>query len=47
MRYSGGLLVALKGSKQGLWYDFGEGQGGTPIDAIMATRELNFKDAKC
>ena len=45
MRYSGGLLVALKGSKQGLWYDFGEGQGGTPIDAIMSTRGLNFKDA--
>ncbi|HDV5785636.1 TPA: conjugative transfer relaxase/helicase TraI [Legionella pneumophila] len=45
MRYSGGLLVALKGSKQGLWYDFGEGTGGTPIDAIMATRGLNFKAA--
>lgn len=45
IRYSGGLLVALKGSKQGLWYDFGEGQGGTPIDAIMSTRGLNFKDA--
>lgn len=45
MRYSGGLLVALNGSKQGLWYDFGEGQGGTPIDAIMSTRGLNFKDA--
>lgn len=45
MRYSGGLLVALKGSKQGLWYDFGHGQGGTPIDAIMSSRGLNFKDA--
>lgn len=45
MRYSGGLIVALRGSKQGLWYDFGEGQGGTPIDALMVTRGLNFKDA--
>ncbi|CDZ79416.1 Multifunctional conjugation protein TraI [Legionella massiliensis] len=45
MRYSGGLLVALKGRKQGLWYDFGEGQGGTPIDAIMSSRGMNFKDA--
>ena len=45
MRYSGGLLVALKGSKQGLWYDFGEGKGGTPIDAIMSARGFNFKDA--
>lgn len=45
MRYSGGLLVTLKGSKQGLWYDFGEGRGGAPIDAIMFARGLNFKDA--
>ena len=45
MRYSGGLIVTLKGSKQGLWYDFSEGRGGTPIDAIMSARGLNFKDA--
>lgn len=45
MRYSGGLIVTLKGSKQGLWYDFNEGRGGMPIDAIMTSRQLDFKEA--
>ena len=45
MRYSGGLIVTLKGSKEGLWYDFNEGRGGMPIDAIMTSRQLDFKEA--
>ena len=45
MRYSGGLIVTLKGSKQGLWYDFNEGRGGMPIDAIMASNQIDFKEA--
>ncbi|HBD7476117.1 TPA: conjugative transfer relaxase/helicase TraI [Legionella pneumophila] len=45
MRYSGGLIITLKGSKQGCWYDFSEGRGGLPIDAIMASSHLDFKDA--
>lgn len=45
MRFSGGLMVTLKGSKEGLWYDFNEGRGGMPIDAIMTSRQLDFKEA--
>jgi len=45
IRYSGGLIVTLKGSKEGLWYDFNEGKGGMPIDAIMTSRNLDFKEA--
>ena len=45
MRFSGGLIVTLKGSKEGLWYDFNEGRGGMPIDAIMTSRQLDFKEA--
>lgn len=45
MRYSGGLIVTLKGSKEGLWYDFNEGKGGMPIDAIMTSGLLEFKQA--
>jgi hypothetical protein len=45
IRFSGGLIVTLKGPKKGLWYDFNEGKGGMPIDAIMASRQLDFKEA--
>jgi len=45
MRYSGGLIVSLKGSKSGLWYDFGSGEGGSPIQAIMREKAVDFKEA--
>ncbi|MEI6094362.1 MAG: MobF family relaxase [Gammaproteobacteria bacterium] len=45
MRYPGGLIVSLKGSKAGLWFDFGSGKGGGPIQAIMHEEGLDFKEA--
>lgn len=45
MCYSGGLIVSLKGSKAGFWYDFSEGTGGGPIQALMRERGLSFKEA--
>lgn len=45
MRYSGGLIVSLKGSKAGFWYDFATGVGGSPIQAIMRERGLSFESA--
>ncbi|HAU1796532.1 TPA: conjugative relaxase [Legionella pneumophila] len=45
MRYSGGLIVSLKGSKAGFWYDFSEGCGGNPISALMQERGISFQDA--
>lgn len=45
MRYSGGLIVSLKGSKAGCWYDFSEGCGGNPISALMRERKISFQDA--
>ncbi|SEG42443.1 conjugative transfer relaxase protein TraI [Legionella quinlivanii DSM 21216] len=45
MRFSGGLIVSLKGKKAGFWYDFSEGHGGNPLSAIMKERGLSFQDA--
>ncbi|WP_115711893.1 MobF family relaxase [Legionella sainthelensi] len=45
MRYAGGLIVSLKGSKAGFWYDFSEGRGGNPLSALMQERGVTFKDA--
>lgn len=45
MRYSGGLIVSLKGSKAGSWYDFSEGSGGNPLSALMQERGISFQDA--
>lgn len=45
MRYEGGLIVSLKGSKAGMWFDFSGGQGGGPIQAIMRERGMDFKEA--
>lgn len=45
MRYSGGLIVSLKGNKAGSWYDFAAGVGGNPISAIMRERGLTFEEA--
>lgn len=45
MRYSGGLIVSLKGSKSGFWFDFGSGAGGSPIQAIMREQGVDFKEA--
>ncbi len=45
LRYSGGLVVTLKGDSRGLWYDFIEGKGGSPIQAIIQERGVNFVDA--
>jgi conjugative transfer relaxase protein TraI len=45
MRYSGGLVVSLKGSKAGFWYDFSEGVGGSPIQALMREQGLSFQEA--
>ena len=45
LRYSGGLVVILKGDSRGLWYDFVEGKGGSPIQAIMRERGVDFLDA--
>ncbi|MGM9451934.1 conjugative transfer relaxase/helicase TraI [Legionella bozemanae] len=45
LRYSGGLIVSLKGKDKGLWHDFSDGIGGAPIQAIMARDRLSFKEA--
>jgi conjugative transfer relaxase protein TraI len=45
LRYPGGLIVSLKGSKSGLWFDFGSDKGGSPIQAIMRERGVHFKEA--
>ncbi|HAU1387076.1 TPA: conjugative transfer relaxase/helicase TraI [Legionella pneumophila] len=45
MRYSGGLIVTLKGKDKGLWHDFSSGTGGAPIQAIMETNGIGFKEA--
>lgn len=45
MRFDGGLIVSLKGSKSGMWFDFSASQGGGPIQAIMRERGLAFKEA--
>lgn len=45
LRYSGGLLVTLKGKDRGLWHDFCNGVGGAPIQAIMARDNIAFKEA--
>ncbi|HIF0232775.1 TPA: MobF family relaxase [Legionella pneumophila] len=45
MRYSGGLVISLKGRKAGLWYDFSEGVGGSPLQAIMRERGMDFQEA--
>ncbi|WP_347251918.1 MobF family relaxase [Legionella sp.] len=45
MRYSGGLVITLKGSKVGFWYDFREDVGGSPLQALMQARGLSFKEA--
>ena len=45
LRYSGGLIVTLKGTKKGLWYDFSEGHGGGIIQAIQREKGVNIKDA--
>jgi len=45
MRYEGGLVVSLKGSKAGFWYNFSEGEGGSPIQAIMRERNMSLQEA--
>lgn len=45
MRYSGGLVISLKGNKSGCWYDFSEGVGGSPLQAIMRERGMDFNEA--
>lgn len=45
MRYSSGLIVSLKGGKAGFWYDFSQGVGGNPLQALMRERGLSFQDA--
>lgn len=45
LRYSGGLVVTLKGKDRGLWHDFSGGVGGAPIQALMKRDNLTFKEA--
>jgi conjugative transfer relaxase protein TraI len=45
LRYSGGLIVTLKGKDKGLWHDFTEGVGGAPIQAVMKKRSIPFQEA--
>lgn len=45
MRYSGGLIISLKGRKAGSWYNFSEGCGGNPLSALMKERGISFQDA--
>jgi len=45
LRYSGGLIVTLKGKSQGLWYDFSDGVGGSPIQALMKEHHISFPEA--
>jgi len=44
-RYSGGLIVTLRGSNAGQWYSFSEGRGGGPLKAIQLWKHLSFQDA--
>lgn len=45
LRYGGGLIVTLKGKSKGLWYDFSDGIGGSPIQAIMKEHNIPFPEA--
>jgi|TARA_R110002167_G_scaffold184717_1_gene385195 Ti-type conjugative transfer relaxase TraA len=45
MKWSGGLIVTLTGNKAGCWYDFTQGKGGTPLQALQNERGLNFVDS--
>jgi hypothetical protein len=41
----GSLAVVIAGLKAGSWYDHETGDGGWPLDLIMAARECSFRDA--
>lgn len=43
--YKGGLKVTMKGEHRGFWYNFVEGCGGTPLQAIQQYQGLSFKEA--
>lgn len=45
LRYGDGLVVTRSGAKAGFWYDFAQGKGGTPIQAIQYAKGLDFKAA--
>lgn len=45
LRYRGGLIVTLKGTKKGLWYDFSEGHGGGIIQAIQREKGVDITEA--
>jgi len=45
MRWSGGLIVSLTGKNQGQWYDFAQGMGGSPVQAMMAFNGTTYLDA--
>lgn len=45
LRYDGGLIVTIKGSKSGAWYSHTEELGGGPIQAIQHYLGYDFKEA--
>jgi len=45
MEYPLGLKVTIKGHQSGLWHSFVDGKGGAPIQAIMHSRQIGFKEA--
>lgn len=45
LRYSGGLIISLKGKDRGLWHDFTNGVGGAPIQALMTRDNITFREA--
>lgn len=45
LRWSGGLVVSLRGSKKGLWYDFSAMEGGNIFNAIVRENGLSKPEA--
>ncbi|RKX65033.1 MAG: hypothetical protein DRP42_05470, partial [Tenericutes bacterium] len=45
MKWSGGLIVTTTGNKSGLWHDFAQERGGSPIQAIMYAQGLSYVEA--
>lgn len=45
LRYEGGMIVSLRGSNAGQWYNFSAGHGGGPIQAIQEYLGMVYKDA--
>ena len=45
LRWSGGIVVSKFGEKAGLWYDFQNGIGGGPLEAISHEKNVDLENA--